>query len=550
MTWFSFGKNTKVEITYHGWLWENLTGSSKLLSITIWTKIYNILIDAGSRQWWLDQDKFNDHMPIDPKSIYAIVLTHAHMDHIGKVPLYVRNGFTWPIYTTPITKPLIFEALKDEQKIFQRILEEKKEILTKLKKAFNIVKRHQASNFEWWAKIKKHGEQKTAEIKKKHTSSTNMLQRNNISSITDIRKYENAIQTMEEQKERSEQDLFKVMWLIKTAPYNKVMHIVPRVASATFYNAWHIEWSAQVDIEVAQKNFLFSGDLWRIHDNFIVWKPVIPKKNKYSFISLESTYAGKVHPNRKDAEDHFYNEIANTHWPVIAPTFALQRILEWAGTALKWGNRLNETQESIYSDRASKKDIEWNNKKIRIIDTIYIDAPLGKKYKEIFLKELWSKYSFINTSKVKFVTVTERQELLLRIKKWHRLLIFSSSWMLQWGTVMHYLPEILKQKKWKIIFTWFPWQNTLASQIVSGNKKVVVNWLLQDVTCESIYIEGFSSHADHDELVEYFQWIKKAKWAKVALEHWWINRNILAEDIKNWSVKVIIPQEWDKFRIL
>jgi Cft2 family RNA processing exonuclease len=42
---------------------------------------------------------------------------------------------------------------------------------------------------------------------------------------------------MEEEKERREQDLFNVMSLIRTAPYNKVMRIVPRIASATFYNA-------------------------------------------------------------------------------------------------------------------------------------------------------------------------------------------------------------------------------------------------------------------------------------------------------------------------
>jgi hypothetical protein len=88
------------------------------------------------------------------------------MDHIWKIALYVRNWYNWPIFTTPITKPLIFEALKDEQKIFQKILEEKKEVLTKLKKAFNIVNRYKSINFEWWARMKSIWEQKNTEIKK------------------------------------------------------------------------------------------------------------------------------------------------------------------------------------------------------------------------------------------------------------------------------------------------------------------------------------------------------------------------------------------------
>ena len=570
MGWFRFSKNTKVEITYLWWLWENLTGSSKLLTITTWSKIFNVLIDAGSRQWWLDQDEFNANMPIDPTSLHAIILTHAHMDHIGKIPLYFRNWFTWPIYTTPITKPLIFEALKDEQKIFQRILEEKKEILTKLKKAFNVVKRHQASNFEWWAKIKKMWEQKTEEIKKKYSNSINMLQKNKIHSLDDIKKFESTIQTMEDEKVSSELDLFAVMRLVRTAPYNKTFHIVPRVASAKFYNAWHIEWSAQVDIEVAQKNLLFSGDLGRIRDNLVVWKPIIPKKNKYSFLSLESTYAGKIHPDRFDANNELFDEIANTHWPILLPCFSLQRIPEILLTLLKGKEQLNETEESIYGKRANKKWFELKNivdseiiqENIRIkkewpkwatnrdIDTIYVDSPLGKKYKEIFMKELWTKYKNINTNKIKFITLAERENLIGKIKKWHRILILSSSGMLQWGTVMHYLPEILKQHKAKIIFTWYAWPNTLAWQINGGNKIIAIKWERHEVFCANKYIQWFSSHADHDELIDYFKSIPKARWSKVVLEHWWETREILAWDMINSSSKILIPQEWDKIRLL
>jgi ribosomal protein L22 len=42
---------------------------------------------------------------------------------------------------------------------------------------------------------------------------------------------------MDEERERSEQDIFEVMSLIKTMPYNKAIQVIPKVASATFYNA-------------------------------------------------------------------------------------------------------------------------------------------------------------------------------------------------------------------------------------------------------------------------------------------------------------------------
>ena len=544
MGWLHISKKDKIDITYLGWLGENLTWSSKLLRIRTWHRIYNILIDAWSRQWGVEGDNFNTTIPVDLKKIHAILITHAHMDHIGKIPLYVRHGYKGPIYMTPVTSPILFEALKDEQKIFQRILEEKKEVLTKIKKAFNAIKSHNARTHEWWVKIKKLDEQKKKAAATKHSSNQNLLNRHNISSIQDIKKLEQTVHTMDEEKEQNEQDLWNIISLIKTTPYNKPVTIIPKVAEATFYNAWHIEGSAQIDIEVAKNKLLFSGDLWRIRDNAIIGKPSMPKKKWYSFVSLESTYAWKVHQEREEANKDLYYEISHTHWPILMPCFSLQRIPEVLLTLLEWQDELTESQET--STRISKKE----DIKPRTIDTIYVDSPLGKKYKEIFMKELGTKYAYLNTSNIKFISVAEREELLLKIRKGYRVLILSSSGMLQWWTVMHYLPEILKQAKAKIIFSWFPGKNTLASQIVDGNRKVVITGAVHDVNCNSVYIEWFSSHADHNELVHYHDSISKTKWAKVVLEHGWINRHILAADIKNPATKVIVPQEWDSISIL
>src|SRR5215831_9835183 len=81
------------------------------------------LLEAGSRRILIDCGLFQglkvlrlrnwDTPPIDPKSVDAIVLTHAHIDHTGYLPRFVAQGFRVPIYATPATVDLAGILLPD-----------------------------------------------------------------------------------------------------------------------------------------------------------------------------------------------------------------------------------------------------------------------------------------------------------------------------------------------------------------------------------------------------------------------------------------------------
>src|SRR5262245_55525670 len=85
------------------------------------------LVEANGKRFLLDCGLFqgrrsearqrNSHFPFPPKSIDAVVLSHAHTDHCGNLPNLVRSGFTGPIFCTPATRDLTAIMLADSAKI-------------------------------------------------------------------------------------------------------------------------------------------------------------------------------------------------------------------------------------------------------------------------------------------------------------------------------------------------------------------------------------------------------------------------------------------------
>jgi metallo-beta-lactamase family protein len=89
---------------------ETVTGSKYLLNFDS----KEILIDCGLFQGYKELRLRNwQKPPIDPKKINAVILTHAHIDHSGYLPLLMKNGYTGPIYATRGTKDLCSIMLPD-----------------------------------------------------------------------------------------------------------------------------------------------------------------------------------------------------------------------------------------------------------------------------------------------------------------------------------------------------------------------------------------------------------------------------------------------------
>ena len=104
-----------MAIRLHFWgAAQTVTGSSHHLECAG----QNILLDCGLFQGHRQQAReINEHLALPPEQLNAVVLSHAHIDHSGDLPLLVKQGYRGPIYTTPSTVDLCEKMLKDSAHI-------------------------------------------------------------------------------------------------------------------------------------------------------------------------------------------------------------------------------------------------------------------------------------------------------------------------------------------------------------------------------------------------------------------------------------------------
>ncbi|MBI2577736.1 MAG: MBL fold metallo-hydrolase [Candidatus Wildermuthbacteria bacterium] len=111
-----------TRLTFHGGA-KNVTGANYLLEELDGkgNAATRILIDCGLRQgvFFCESSNLNP-FPYDPKSIDALIVTHAHIDHTGRVPKLVKAGFAGAIYSTPPTKDFTEHLLIDSENILRQ----------------------------------------------------------------------------------------------------------------------------------------------------------------------------------------------------------------------------------------------------------------------------------------------------------------------------------------------------------------------------------------------------------------------------------------------
>jgi metallo-beta-lactamase family protein len=99
----------KLYLTLYGAV-GSVTGANFMLE----SSTRKILVDCGLFQGCkFCEDKNREPFPYDPASINALLVTHAHIDHIGRIPKLVRDGFRGIIYSTPATKEIAAIMLED-----------------------------------------------------------------------------------------------------------------------------------------------------------------------------------------------------------------------------------------------------------------------------------------------------------------------------------------------------------------------------------------------------------------------------------------------------
>lgn len=213
-------------------------------------------------------------------------------------------------------------------------------------------------------------------------------------------------------------------------------------------------------------------------------------------------------------------------------------------TRLFWEIKYKYLDENLWKDISTKKDIDRKHIFWILIDKLQENIFWEVLYVKLNDKE-WKNISTneIETNDIFYSRFTDE----LQKKVFWRVIftqfddkkkiILSSSWMIDWWAIMNHLAFILTDEDATLLSPWYLSEWTLWNEIVMKNSKnVTVNWVKYEVLCNKKYIDWFSSHIWHDEILQYIRealnaWLFEKK-STIALSHWNKNSQLeLKEDI-------------------
>jgi metallo-beta-lactamase family protein len=301
------------------------------------------LIEAAGARFLLDAGLFqgrraethalNAKLPFDARRLDGVILSHAHIDHSGRLPLLVKEGFHGPVYSTPATRDLSAVMLADAGHI-------------------------QEKDYEF------------------------------------LRRRGNALPDSEPLY--SLRDAIAVQDLMVGVPYRRVFYLRKHLA-LEFHDAGHILGSATVDLRVTEggnQRVVFSGDIGR--SGLPIVRDPEPPSGPIDCLIIEATYADRTHEWFREAERHLgeaVRRVAARGGKLLIPAFAVGRVQELV-YSLHQLYRAGEIPEiPIYIDSPLAVDIttvfrlhpEVFDRRERMIETTneLFDFPLLRYVREV-----------------------------------------------------------------------------------------------------------------------------------------------------------------------
>lgn len=266
-----------INLTFYGAA-QTTTGSMHLVEANGQRILFDCGLFQGNRKEAFEK---NRHMPIDPASLDAVVLSHAHIDHSGNLPTLARHGFRGKVYCTPATRDLCEIMLRDSAYLQMRDLE--------------IVNRKRAAQGK------------------------------------------NLFEPLYEAG-----DVDAIMSRFEPEPLKREVDLGGGV-NLVFHNAGHILGSALVQLDVKDRDgrsrrLLFSGDLGQPN------QPILRDYDfpqGADVLLIESTYADRDHPSSEDVKGRlkgFIDDIHQQKSKLLIPAFSVGRTQQ----VLYYLNRLTE----------------------------------------------------------------------------------------------------------------------------------------------------------------------------------------------------------------
>ncbi len=459
----------------------------------------NFLVEAAGKKFLVDcgmfqgagEDEFDNQAPFDfdVQEIDFLLLTHAHIDHSGRIPKLYNEGYRNPVYAHKATCDLCSIMLPDSGHIQEMEVE--------------------------WRNRKR------------------------------VRKGEKELPPM-----YTAEDAIKSLEIFVSVKYDEIIEITPDI-HVRFNDAGHMLGSSIIELWVnedgKQIKTVFSGDLGN-NDIPLLSEPTMIEDA--DFLVMESTYGNRHHLKNDEKAEMFLKIVSETldgGGNVIIPSFAVGRTQE----ILYELNKIKETNSDenfIKEYETLMKAPVYVDSPLAISATEIFNKNMDL-FDEETRAEIENGDNPLEFPGLNFTVTAEESKALNEGTT--PSIIISASGMCDVGRIKHHLKHNLWNPKNTILFVGYQAPGTLGYSIVNGAKKVKIFGEEIAVNARIEYIEGYSGHADQEGLMNFIYSFNDKRPSHIFLVHGEEeSKLVLKEKIEEEAkTPVIIPDYGETYEI-
>ncbi len=420
-----------MTITFYGGA-GGVTGSKHLVEVAG----KRILLDCGMFQGLPDVRERNRALPFPPESVDAVILSHAHIDHCGMLPVLVSRGFAGSIFATPATCDVAYYMLHDAAGI----------------------------------------EEQDAEFRRKHKIGA-PDEREPLFMLPDVE---------------------AVRGRFVPIPYARVRdewHEILESVRVKLYDAGHILGSAITVLEVEDGRRAlrlgYSGDMGQPNMP-LLFDPEAPRE-ELSTLLLESTYGSRKHESYGAAVNRLavaINAVCERDGKIIMPAFALGRTQVLVYILHKLTDEGRIPRLPIYVDSPLATDLTevYRKHKDNYDLKTWADFPAreGGQHRPLAFRNL-------------VYTRLAEESKALNVRP-GPFVVLSASGMMTAGRVVHHLRHCITDPRNAVFITGYQAEGTIGRRLVEGARQVELLGDVFPVRAEIYVFNEFSAHADREQL--------------------------------------------------
>jgi metallo-beta-lactamase family protein len=492
-----------------------VTGSQFLIS----TDRARVLVDCGMFQG-SPNESVRNRVPFgfDPGELDAVVLTHAHLDHCGRLPLLVKAGYTGTIHATAGTVELAALVLLDSGHLHEEFAKREARWEKRHPDLVEADDRAEAEAYQAALDLAAAGgsEEAAVEVADAPTTAAEAVTAEAWHVADTGEHVETSVEpepphewpapdpevALRAQPPAIDIDLDLPLYTVKDAErtlehfrpieYDEEREVAPGIW-ATFLDAGHILGSAIIRLRVREGDeervIVCSGDLGR-PGTPIIRDPTYLTAADY--VLVESTYGGREHEPSDEAIR------------ILAETVRL--VADAGGVLLVPSFAIGRTQEVVWElDRLIEQGA------IPLLP-LYLDSPMASKASDVYRHH--TDYFDEDTAQLlrdgqtpldypaQIITnhVRESQAIARASRPY---MIVASNGMLTGGRVVGHLRNLIDDPDATILFVGYQGEGTLGAHLQAGARTVRLDGQPRQVRCQVRSISGFSAHADEGELLDW-----------------------------------------------